>query len=194
MSEQGLERWDVESLRPHYARTLWQWVDRLEANRAAALAAVGEKVYRIWRIYMAGSAHAFERGWMSIYQVLAGKPLPNGALGAARHARLHLCGLAGCALRRRRVCSSLAHARWPRPRRRAPWGLFDSEFDEEKKPWTEIEAQLPAVPQDREPDLRSRRAPRRRTASTSMRLRCRSARTASCATRWSSRPPAARPT
>ena len=35
---------------------------------------------RIWRIYMAGSAHAFERGWMSIYQVLAGKPLPNGRL------------------------------------------------------------------------------------------------------------------
>jgi cyclopropane-fatty-acyl-phospholipid synthase len=29
---------------------------------------------------MAGSAHAFERGWMSIHQVLAGKPLPNGRL------------------------------------------------------------------------------------------------------------------
>jgi cyclopropane-fatty-acyl-phospholipid synthase len=38
-------------------------------------------MYRIWRIYMAGSAHAFERGWMSIYQVLAGKPLPDGRLG-----------------------------------------------------------------------------------------------------------------
>jgi len=41
---------------------------------------VGEKLYRIWRIYMAGSALGFERGWMSIYQVLAGKPLPGGAL------------------------------------------------------------------------------------------------------------------
>src|SRR5262245_22459245 len=78
MARQGLESWDVESLRPHYARTLWSWVERLEANRTAALAAVGEKTYRIWRIYMAGSAHAFERGWMSIYQVLAGKALPNG--------------------------------------------------------------------------------------------------------------------
>ena len=55
MSEQGLESWDVESLRPHYARTLWHWVERLEANREAALAKVGEKIYRIWRIYMAGS-------------------------------------------------------------------------------------------------------------------------------------------
>lgn len=81
MAEQGLECWDVESLRPHYARTLWHWVERLEANREAARAAVGEKLYRVWRIYMAGSAHAFERGWLSIYQVLAGKPSAGGALG-----------------------------------------------------------------------------------------------------------------
>jgi cyclopropane-fatty-acyl-phospholipid synthase len=80
MSTQGLESWDVESLRPHYARTLWHWVERLEANRDTALANVGEKAYRIWRIYMAGSAHAFERGWMSVYQVLAGKPLSDGKL------------------------------------------------------------------------------------------------------------------
>ena len=80
MGRQGLESWDVESLRPHYAKTLWHWVDRLEANRDAALASVGEKAYRIWRIYMAGSAHAFERGWMSIFQVLAGKPLADGRL------------------------------------------------------------------------------------------------------------------
>jgi cyclopropane-fatty-acyl-phospholipid synthase len=80
MSSQGLESWDVESLRPHYARTLWHWVDRLEANRDVALKSVGEKIFRIWRIYMAGSAHAFERGWMSIYQVLAGKPTEEGRL------------------------------------------------------------------------------------------------------------------
>jgi cyclopropane-fatty-acyl-phospholipid synthase len=80
MSAAGLECRDVESLRPHYARTLWEWVERLDANRAAALSAVGEKLYRVWRIYMAGSAHAFERGWLSIYQVLAGKPAANGVL------------------------------------------------------------------------------------------------------------------
>lgn len=80
MSAQGLECWDVENLRPHYAKTLWSWVERLEANRAAALATASEKLYRVWRIYMAGSAHAFERGWMSIYQILAGKPLADGAL------------------------------------------------------------------------------------------------------------------
>jgi cyclopropane-fatty-acyl-phospholipid synthase len=80
MATQGLECADAESLRPHYARTLWHWVERLEANRDAALAAVGEKLYRIWRVYMAGSAQSFERAWLSVYQVLAGKPLANGAL------------------------------------------------------------------------------------------------------------------
>lgn len=80
MSAQGLECWDIESLRPHYAKTLWQWVGRLEANRNAAFASVGEKMYRIWRVYMAGSAHAFERGWMSVFQVLACKPAAEGAL------------------------------------------------------------------------------------------------------------------
>jgi cyclopropane-fatty-acyl-phospholipid synthase len=80
LSAQGLECGDVESLRPHYARTLWHWAERLEAHRAAAVAAAGEKLYRIWRIYMAASAHSFERGWLSVYQVLAGKPLANGAL------------------------------------------------------------------------------------------------------------------
>jgi cyclopropane-fatty-acyl-phospholipid synthase len=27
--------------------------------------------YRIWRIYLAGMAHAFDAGWISVAQVLA---------------------------------------------------------------------------------------------------------------------------
>ncbi|UCD67752.1 MAG: class I SAM-dependent methyltransferase [Betaproteobacteria bacterium] len=80
MSIQGLEMWDSESLRPHYAKTLWHWVERLEANAVRARELVGERRYRVWRIYMAGSAHAFERGWISIFQILGGKPLDNGSL------------------------------------------------------------------------------------------------------------------
>jgi len=30
----------------------------------------------------------------------------------------------------------------------AQWGIWDSEFDENKKPWKEIEAKLPAYPKD----------------------------------------------
>jgi len=76
----SLECLDVECLRPHYAKTLWHWVERLDARREEARALVGDKKYRIWRIYMAGFALAFQRGWVSVNQVLAGRPLPNGAL------------------------------------------------------------------------------------------------------------------
>jgi cyclopropane-fatty-acyl-phospholipid synthase len=80
MARQGLEVWDAECLRPHYARTLWHWVERLEARRTEARAMVGERTLRVWLIYMAGSAHAFGRGWISIYQLLGGKALPDGTL------------------------------------------------------------------------------------------------------------------
>lgn len=70
---------DVESLRPHYALTLRQWVSRLERQYEEALNYVPESVYRIWRMYMAGCALQFENGEVGVYQVLAakrnGKPL-----------------------------------------------------------------------------------------------------------------------
>ena len=80
LAADGLELIDAEALREHYARTLWHWTDRLEANSEVARREVGEERFRIWRIYLAGSAHAFDRGWLSIYQLLAGKPFPDGRL------------------------------------------------------------------------------------------------------------------
>ncbi|MEP6678669.1 MAG: cyclopropane-fatty-acyl-phospholipid synthase family protein [Betaproteobacteria bacterium] len=80
LAAQGLELVDAEALREHYGKTLWHWVDRLEAHSDAARREVGEERYRIWRIYMAGSAHAFDRGWLSLWQLLAGKPHADGRL------------------------------------------------------------------------------------------------------------------
>jgi cyclopropane-fatty-acyl-phospholipid synthase len=80
MAREGLECLDAEALREHYAKTLWHWVDRLEAHADEARKEVGEERFRVWRIYMAGSAHAFDRGWLSLWQLLAGKPLPDGRL------------------------------------------------------------------------------------------------------------------
>jgi cyclopropane-fatty-acyl-phospholipid synthase len=80
LAREGLELIDAEALREHYAKTLWQWCDRLEASADAARAEVGDEKYRIWRIYLAGSAHAFDRGWLSLFQLLAGKPLTDGRL------------------------------------------------------------------------------------------------------------------
>jgi cyclopropane-fatty-acyl-phospholipid synthase len=80
LAAQGLEVVDGEALREHYAKTLWHWVDRLEASAGAARREIGEEKFRVWRIYMAGSAHAFDRGWLSLWQLLAGKPHADGRL------------------------------------------------------------------------------------------------------------------
>ena len=66
----GFELRDAESLRTSYALTLQHWVNNLETNRKAAVAAADETTYRIWRIYMAGAAVAFDVGAVSVYQLL----------------------------------------------------------------------------------------------------------------------------
>ncbi len=73
MERCGFEILDVEGLRPHYAMTLRHWVRRLEQQRQAALLHVTEDVFRVWKLYMAGSALEFENGSTGIYQILAAK-------------------------------------------------------------------------------------------------------------------------
>jgi len=68
--EAGFEIRDVEGLREHYALTLRHWVKRLEENREKAIALTSPETYRIWRIYMAGSAYSFETGRIGLYQSL----------------------------------------------------------------------------------------------------------------------------
>lgn len=68
--ESGFEIRDVESLREHYAMTLRHWGDRLEANREKAIALTCEETYRVWQIYMAGSAYSFETGRIGLCQSL----------------------------------------------------------------------------------------------------------------------------
>jgi cyclopropane-fatty-acyl-phospholipid synthase len=74
----GFEVRDVESLREHYALTLRQWVRRLEAHHDDALKFVDEPTYRVWRLYMSGSAHGFATGTLNVYQSLLVKPDANG--------------------------------------------------------------------------------------------------------------------
>ena len=82
LARAGLEMVDSENLRPHYARTLWDWSDNLEARLDEArqvLAADGgsergEKTLRAYRLYLAGSAMSFEHGWLSVHQLLATRP------------------------------------------------------------------------------------------------------------------------
>lgn len=79
MEQANFEICDVEALRCHYALTLRHWVKRLEAQHEEALRHVSEATYRVWRLYMAGSALQFERGAIGVYQILA----VNGHEGCA---------------------------------------------------------------------------------------------------------------
>jgi cyclopropane-fatty-acyl-phospholipid synthase len=73
----GFEVCDVEGLRRHYALTCRAWVSNLERrwDTAARLSSPGRA--RVWRLYLAGSALAFERHRVGVNQVLAAKPGPG---------------------------------------------------------------------------------------------------------------------
>ena len=78
MAAQNFEVYDVESLRPHYARTLAHWSRKLERQLDAARTLVGERTLRVWRTYLAGSSLAFSQGWLNVYQVLASRQEASG--------------------------------------------------------------------------------------------------------------------
>ncbi|MGH8923643.1 MAG: class I SAM-dependent methyltransferase [Acidimicrobiia bacterium] len=68
--EAGFELRDAESLRSSYALTLRRWVANLERSTREAIDLVGDRTYRIWRLYMAGSVTAFEQAHLSVFQLL----------------------------------------------------------------------------------------------------------------------------
>lgn len=78
MSAANFEIHDVECLRPHYARTLEHWSGNFEEKLPQAVAASDERTARIWRLYLAGCAYAFEQRWVSVYQVLGSKQAVSG--------------------------------------------------------------------------------------------------------------------
>jgi cyclopropane-fatty-acyl-phospholipid synthase len=71
MCSAGLEPVDVENLRRHYALTLRQWTERFELHSDRLRAIAGDRRWRIWRIYLAGCAYAFDQQWMALHQILA---------------------------------------------------------------------------------------------------------------------------
>lgn len=66
----GLEAFDVENLRRHYAQTLRCWSQAYESGAERIRPLVSEQQWRIWRVYLAGCAWAFESDQVSLYQVL----------------------------------------------------------------------------------------------------------------------------
>ncbi|MGW1133509.1 class I SAM-dependent methyltransferase [Streptomyces griseoluteus] len=83
----GFEVRDVESLREHYARTLRAWVTNLEGDWARATRLAGFGRARVWRLYMAASALAFERNQIGVNQVLAVRTPETGTSGLPARTR-----------------------------------------------------------------------------------------------------------
>ncbi|MEV7691482.1 class I SAM-dependent methyltransferase [Streptomyces bungoensis] len=77
----GLEVRHTESLREHYVRTIAAWHGTLETRWADFTALAGEETARVWRLYLAGGALAFEEGRMGVDQILCVRPGPDGAAG-----------------------------------------------------------------------------------------------------------------
>jgi cyclopropane-fatty-acyl-phospholipid synthase len=74
----GFEVRDVESLREHYMMTLRAWVRALERRKAEAIRLVGERTYRVWRLYMSAGAFGFRTAGLNIVQTLLASPDPSG--------------------------------------------------------------------------------------------------------------------
>lgn len=77
----GFETRDVESLREHYAMTVREWVRGLERRKAEAIKLVGERTYRVRRLYMAACALGFHTAALNIVQTLLSKPADGGRAG-----------------------------------------------------------------------------------------------------------------
>jgi cyclopropane-fatty-acyl-phospholipid synthase len=74
MTSSGLEIRGLESLRPHYPMTLRAWSANLDDRRQEAIDLVGIERVRAWDIYLAACALAFERGTLSVHQIVAATP------------------------------------------------------------------------------------------------------------------------
>ncbi|MCD9875520.1 SAM-dependent methyltransferase [Streptomyces guryensis] len=83
----GFEVRDVEAIREHYGLTLRRWVANLEADWARATRLAGPARARVWRLYMAACALAFERNRIGVNQVLAVRTPVGGDSGMPLRAR-----------------------------------------------------------------------------------------------------------
>lgn len=79
LEEAGFEVRDVHALREHYGRTLRAWVANLESDWSTAVRLTSPGRSRVWRLYMAASALAFEQARIGVNQVLAVKDQHGGA-------------------------------------------------------------------------------------------------------------------
>ncbi|MDQ2812709.1 MAG: cyclopropane-fatty-acyl-phospholipid synthase family protein [Actinomycetota bacterium] len=70
----GFEVIGVEAMRTHYVRTIRAWLENFERQLPAISEILTAEQIRVWRLYLAGGALAFEEGRMGVDQILAVRP------------------------------------------------------------------------------------------------------------------------
>jgi cyclopropane-fatty-acyl-phospholipid synthase len=74
LEQAGLEVRSVEAMREHYVRTIRAWQQNYAARRPQIVEWLTPEQIRVWRLYLAGGALAFEQGRMGVDQILATRP------------------------------------------------------------------------------------------------------------------------
>lgn len=74
----GFEVRDVHAMREHYVRTVRTWADTLRRRWGDAVALIGEQRARVWWLYLAGGALAFEQNRMGVHQILGTRATEDG--------------------------------------------------------------------------------------------------------------------
>ena len=64
---------DIENLRPHYAKTLDNWIERFNKNRKKVEEMYGDEFARMWYLYLNGASVSFKYGDDQVYQILFSK-------------------------------------------------------------------------------------------------------------------------
>lgn len=71
IEDAGFEVTGVQAMREHYIRTIRAWLGNFEENLSAIRQILTPEQVRVWRLYLAGGALAFEDGRMGVDQILA---------------------------------------------------------------------------------------------------------------------------
>ncbi len=64
---------DIENLRPHYAKTIDNWIERFGKNMEEIKKMFDEKFIRMWWLYLNGAAESFKYGDGQLYQIVFSK-------------------------------------------------------------------------------------------------------------------------
>ncbi len=64
---------DVENLRPHYAKTIENWIERFQSNIDRVKEMFDEKFIRLWWLYLNGAEEGFKYGDCQLYQIVFSK-------------------------------------------------------------------------------------------------------------------------